>query len=112
MVKSKSKSLKSTIKFLSRCKDPRIISEIISKSPDNVIKTICNAALNAAQGEVPLTRKQKRVLSANRPLISKLIQKGESAKSKKKLLTQTGGSIIVPAILSAVLAALGSRLFK
>lgn len=111
MGKSKGKALKRTIKFLSVCKNPKIIAHIISKSPDNVIKSICDAALNAAQGEVTLKNKQKRLLSAHRDLIQKLVQKGDSVKRKKKLLSQTGGSLIIPAILSAVLTALGTRLF-
>ena len=100
---------------MAACKNPEIISRIISKSPDNVIKSICNASLNAAQGQVTLKPKEKKILAANRKLIQKLIQKGESTKKKRQILSQTGGgplAILIPTVLSAVLSTLGSTLFN
>ena len=111
----KQKALKSTIKFLSICRHPAITSQIIKYSPDSVIKLICNAALNAAQGDVSLTRKQKRLLSKYRAFLATLIRKGEPVQKKRKLLLQKGGGIIglvIPAILSAVLTIVGSKLFQ
>jgi hypothetical protein len=108
------KTLKRTIKFLACCKNRQLLSQIIGKSPDNVVKSICNAALNTAQGSVHLNRTQKRVLSQNRRFIDKLIQKGEPVSKKRKILVQSGGSLIglvIPTILSAVLSSLGSRIF-
>ena len=52
--------LKRTIKYLPIWKHPEILSTINAKSPDNVIKSICNAALNPARGEVSLKPKEKR----------------------------------------------------
>jgi len=115
MAKRKSNSLKRTIKYLAVCKNPEIISRIIAKSPDNVIKSICNAALNTAEGSVILKKKQKQILGAHRGLIHELVQKGESPQRKKNLLLQKGGSvlgILIPTILGAVLTSLGSKLFN
>ena len=114
MGKRKAIQLKRTIKYLALCKSPEIISKIIARSPDNVIKSICNAALNTAHGNVTLKKKDKRILSKNRALIQKLIQKGEPASKKRKLLTQTGGNILrilIPTILGAVITNLGTPLF-
>ena len=111
----KKNNLKRTIKYLSICKNPQIITKVIKDSPDNVVKSICNAALNVAQGDVVIKNKQKRLLAANRKLISQLIRKGEPVKRKKKVLTQKGGGItalLVPTLLSAVLSTLGSKLFQ
>lgn len=111
--KKKSK-LKRTIKFLSHCHDPKIISKVISNSPNNVTKAICNAAINAAQGDVHLNRKQKKLLASHRAFVSAIIKPGEPLSQKKRLLIQKGGGIIglvVPAILSAVLGSIGSSLF-
>ena len=113
--RQKNPKLKRTIKYLATCKHPEIISRIIAKSPDNVIKSICDAALNAARGEVSLKPKEKKILAAHRKLIERLIQRGETAKSKRHLLNQTGGSIlglVIPAVLGAVLSTLGPKLFS
>ncbi|KAF0138367.1 MAG: hypothetical protein FD143_3670 [Ignavibacteria bacterium] len=115
MAAKKGKSLKHTIKYLSGCKNSQLISQIIGKSPDNVTKSICNAALNAAQGSVRLNRNQKRVLSRNRQFVNKLIQRGDPISKKRKILVQSGGNLlalVIPTILSAVLSSIGSRLFK
>ena len=90
------------MKYLATCKHLEIISRIIAKSADIVIKSICDAALNAARGEVSLKPKEKKILAAHRKLIERLIQRGETAKSKRHLLNQTGGSIlglIIPTVL-------------
>ena len=110
MPKGKNVSLKKSIKFLSVCQNPRIVSHIISTSPDNLVKAICNAAINAAQGEVVFKKKAKRVLSANRDFIQNLIKKGDSVKKKRKILCQSSGSIaatVLPPLLSCVLTIIG-----
>ena len=110
MGKNKGKQVKRTIKYLALCKNPEIISRIISDSPENVIKAICNAAVNTAHGNVELKKWQKRILSSNRELIERLVQKGESASQKRKVLKQTGGHVlrvIIPTILGAVISSLG-----
>ena len=114
MGKSNGKALKRTIKFLSICKNPQIISHIIERSPDSVIKSICNAALNVAQGDVVLNNRQKKILAGKRRFIEQLISKGDSVKQKRKLI-QKGGSILgflIPTILGTVLSSLGSKLFS
>ena len=47
--RKKNPKVKRIIKYLAISKHPEIISRIIAKSPDNVIKSICDAALNAAR---------------------------------------------------------------
>ena len=59
--RKKNPKLKRTIKYLAACKHPEIISRIIAKSPDNVIKSICDATLNAARGEISLKPKEKKI---------------------------------------------------
>ena len=94
--------LKRTIKYLATCKHQEIISRIIAKSPDNVIKSFYDATLNAARGELSLKPKEKMILTSHRKLIKRMIQQGETAKSKRYLLNQTGGSILgllIPTVL-------------
>ena len=111
MGRRKSKQLKQTIKYLALCKNPEIISRIISDSPENVIKAICNAALNTAQGNVALKPWEKKILSKNREVIERLIHKGEAASRKRQILLQTGGNalgLLIPTILGSVISSLGT----
>ena len=108
-------ALKNTIKFLSFCQDKQIHKDILSRAPPNVIKRICDAALNAREGQVVLSKKQKLVLARYRNTIEKLLKKSLPVERKRKVLVQQGGGIaavIIPVILSSVLGALGSKLFK
>ena len=107
--------LKHTIKFLSFCQDKRIHKDILSRAPPNVIKRICDAALNVRQGQVILSKKQKDVLAHHRKTIEQLLQKAIPVERKRKILVQRGGGVaalIIPIILSSVLGALGRKLFK
>ena len=108
-------NLKKTIKFLSVCKDPRIIRGVLKRSPNNVIKTLCNATINAAQGEINLKKHDRKTLSRHRKFIASLIKRGETVEKKRKLLVQKGGgpilAAVLPIVLNTVLSAIGSRLF-
>ena len=103
-----------TIKYLALCREARIIRTILRNSPDNLIKSICNAAANAAQGSVVFTNYQKITLAKHRNLITKLIQKGDSVKEKRRILlrqTETTLKTLIPALLNSVLTSLGTSLF-
>ena len=111
MAKGKKDALKKTLKFISLCKNPKTVAQIISKSPDSVIKAICNAALNASQGDVSLNKKSKRVLSKHRQFIQSLLKKGDPIQKKRKVLLETGGNIsglVVPPLLRTVFTSIGS----
>ena len=62
---------KRTIKYLatSSGSDPRIQKYILRTAPDSVIKSICNAALNARQGDIQLAEPLKEQLARRRPTI-------------------------------------------
>jgi len=107
--------LKNTVKFLSFCQDRQIHKDILSRAPQNVIKGICNAAINCQRGEVKLSPEQKRILHHHRNIIQNLVNKGVPLERKRRVLVQHGGTIaaaIIPVILSTVLGALGSKLFQ
>jgi len=100
------------IKFLEVAKSPPAIKAVIKSSPDQVIKGLCNIALNASEGDVHLNPKQKKLLSNNRKLIGKLIDKKKSIKFKRGLLNQKGNGFFIPLLISSVLGSLGSALFQ
>ena len=113
--RKKNPKLKRTIKYLATCKHPEIISRIIAKSPDNVIKSICDATINAARGEVSLSQKRKKILPAHRKLIQRLIQRGEPANRMQHLIYQKGESIlglVRHTVLGAVISSVGQKLFS
>ena len=95
---------KRIIKYLAISKDPSATKAVLKSAPDPVIKTICNAALNAYQGEVPLTKAQKFLFSKNKKTISYLIDKSKPIKAKRKRLVQKGSGAFIPILLSAVLS--------
>ena len=109
----KPSTTKRAIEFLAVCKDRSVNRKILERAPDSVIKTICNAALNAQRGEVKLSKTQKQLFAKHRGLISKLTNRKLSVATKRRII-QKGGffQVLIPAILSAVLGALGSAIFQ
>lgn len=110
MAPKKLKVEKSYIKFLAYCNDPKLQKAVFGSCPDSVIKGVCNAAFNVAEGDIPLTSGQKKQLRQHRKQIETLISKNKSIASKRKLLQKGRGLFsVIPTILSIVLSALGSR---
>ena len=102
---------KRIVKFLAVCKDPHIHRLVIRRSPDGVIKAICNAALNVQRGDIELSEKQKAQLRRHRSVFKALVSRKVSIKRKRAVL-QKGGFLpfllpligaIAPAILGAIL---------
>ena len=109
----KPSAIKRAVKLLAMCKDPQVLAKILSRAPDRLVKTICNAALNVERGEVVLTKKQKAALCKYRTQISKLTTRGFPIPKKRKILNQKGGVFpIIPILLSTALSTLGPLLFE
>lgn len=87
-------------------------SNLIEKAPIPVLKIISNAAIHASRGQVKLTPAQKKLFKSKQSLFAKLTNKRVGFAQKRKSLTQKGGSFIVPALISAVIGAIGSKLFS
>ena len=109
--------VKRTIKFLSTSPDLKIVRAILRKSSDKVICAICNASLNARQGEVVLTPTLKQLVSRYHQYFDRLSDPRYPIKRKRAICIQKGGLLpIIPALLGTVLGSLGSefisRLFK
>lgn len=105
--------LKRTIKYLSVCPDPKIQSMILKRAPDPVYKAIFNAAYNIAENpDIVIPKKEKRLFKRHRRGIEFLVNRSISFKKKRKAL-QKGGAfpllgLILPAIISTAISALGS----
>ena len=109
---AKSNVVKRANKLLAECKDPRVLSAILQRAPEKLVKTICNAVLNVEQGDISLNKRQKQAFKKHRKAISKLSNRRFSLGQNRKFLTQNGGAFpIIPILLSTALTALGSALF-
>ena len=100
------------IKLLAVNPDPIQNLALVKNAPDDVIKTICNAAYNLTHGSVNLKPKQKTFFKKYTVPISKLVDKGPTIQQKRRTLVQKGGGFFLPMLLSAVLSTLGSALFQ
>jgi hypothetical protein len=113
--KNKFKLSKHTLKFLQHCNDPKLLRYLIGKSPDPVIKAICNASLNALKGEIKFSKLQKKLLRRHRNFIDSVILSSSIPISQKRqaiIKTQSGRGFLaaIPIILSAALPLLGSAI--
>ena len=105
-------AVKRTVKYLSVCSDPRAYSGVVRAAPDDVIKAICNAALNVEQGDVHLTPQLRILFSAHRAQIAKLTSHRHELKNKRKFVaSQRGGFPFIPILIGTALGALGGKLF-
>ena len=111
-MKSNPKNVKRYIKLLSILHEPSQQKAILKKAPDGVIKSICDAALNAQRGDIRLSPNAKKKFAAQRVLFNSLISRKVSLPKKRRKLIQRGGLAILPILLSTVLSSLGSLLFS
>ena len=108
----KRNATKRYVKLIAVCNEPKLYKELLHKAPDPVIKTICNAALNASRGEVQLTPAQKKLFSKHSKLFETLSSRDVTINKKRNVLNQKGNGLpLIPIILSTVLSSLGSLLF-
>ena len=98
------------IKLLEVTKSPKVIRSLILSAPDNVIKEICNIALNCYKGEFTLSQKQKKILNKFRSPIIKLTDRDIPLKHKRKIIIQEGGAIWIPLLAGALLTTFGGKI--
>jgi hypothetical protein len=104
--------VKRTVKYLSVCDSPRAYTDVLRGASDDVIKSICNAALNVEQGDVHLTPAQRNLFSKYRKPIARLTSPSGNLRSKRALVTsQKGGFPFIPILIGTALGALGGKLF-
>lgn len=104
------KKISRFIKFLSVVPNKKVLNSVLQNAPDEVIKSISNAALNAMQGDVSLNLNQKKLFAKQRSLFNQLVSPKIKIKRKKKILIQRGGAFpVIPILIGAVLGSLGSH---
>lgn len=81
---------------------------ILKSADKELVRCLCECALNVIKGKVPVNSGHKKKLSPYKQLLRKLVLKKGSWKNKKKILLQKGGNfipLILGPILSTVLSA-------
>ena len=116
--KNQNKLIKRTIKFLASGPDINEVRATLVKAPIGVIRGVCNAAVNARQGEVQIPPHLKPLFRQHSDHIDILIDRQQPLEFKRQLLTSGGGEgkrqkggafpIVVP-LLATVLGSLGGK---
>ena len=81
--KIKKTLIKPYITLLALNSDPVQNLGLIRNAPDEVIKTICNAAYNLSNGSIHLTPKQKNLFKKYKAAITKLVLQEPTIKQKR-----------------------------
>lgn len=100
------------VKFLSVVRSPTLFKSTVKAAPDQVIKTLCNAALTARKSNLQFGKGRLAKIKRNRTSIYKLTDPKIPLKKKRTILVQGGGFAWLPLILSTVLGTVGSALFN
>ena len=100
-----SKIIKLTIKFLSIAPDTEVVRKVIQTAPDGVIRAICNATLNAREGDVRIPPYLKHIFAKFHRHIRRcpLVE-------KRRLLVHHGGVLpIIAPLIATVLGSIGGE---
>ena len=96
-----------------RLAKPSIRPEVLRIAPPSVIKSICNAASNAAfNPKTHLSPAQRKLLARHRRQIQVLTSRAASLKKKRETLQKGGVLPFLPVLLGTALATLGAHIFS
>lgn len=84
---------------------------LVNSADLQLVRCICECALNILKGNVPLKSTEKKKLSKHRLFLRKLAKLGKSLKTKKKIIVNQKGGSLLPLILAPVVSALISKIF-
>jgi len=84
--------------------DSKTRKSILKSVDKEVIRIICECALNILRGNVPLDSEEKKELEKFKIIVRKLIKRGESWKKKKQYLQTGHGLNLIPILLSPILS--------
>lgn len=85
--------------------------KVIQNAEKDLIKCICECALNILNGNVEVTNQQKNKLKKFKKVLRKLSSSQGGVKSRKKII-QKGGAAFLPLLLAPIIGELISHLFS
>ena len=107
---NQSKVFKRYIKFLSIAPDTEVVGIVLQKALDGVILAICNAALNAREGDVRIPPYLKHIFAKYHRHIHRLTDRSCPLIEKRPLLVQRGGVLLIIApLIATVLGSIGGK---
>lgn len=91
------------LQLLSKC-TPKQRRALIDAADDDLVKTICECAINVFNSNIPLPQRQLNKFKRYKKVLRQLCTKCVSLKTKKNLLKQRGGFLpfLIPPILSLI----------
>jgi hypothetical protein len=89
--------------------DPNLRKAIIANCNQEILKSICDSALNVLRGNIPLSACRKRKLRTYQDRIRKVADKSVYLSAMRKVINQRGGLLLQ--LLSAILPTL-ARLYS
>ena len=99
-----------TIEYLATCEYISTVKEVLRAANPKVLKSICNAAVNAADGDVGIKKKLLRYFEKHRSAFSVLLSTKISIGQKIKYVMSDRGRVLelIPPLLTCVLASIGT----
>ena len=91
------------------CTETKTSKQVIKSSNNSVLKSIANAALNAAAGDVSITHLESKLFQDHRSTFDFLIEK-HSILAIKHYLTSNKNKVLIllPTLLSCVIKSIGT----
>ena len=89
---------------------PDLRKSLLKLADEDLIRCIVECADNTLKGHVQLTSVQKKKLSKHKKVLRKLVKRGESWRTKRKFITQSGGFLLP--LLAPVLGTLLANLLQ
>lgn len=91
--------------------NPTLCKNILKAADDDLIKALLEINLNTLNGNINLTEKDKKTLSAYKNCLRKLVKQEDISKNRKFLIQR--GANFIPLLLSALFSsAVGSLIQK
>lgn len=88
---------------------PKLRRALIQHAHKDLIRCICECALNLLHGNIPLKDCEKSKLCKHKKILRKLADRKQSLIRKKKILNQKGGAFL-PLLLGPLISALIAKI--
>ena len=107
------KTTKSFVRLLALSKKPSFTRALVKEAPDDVIKTISDAALNAIHGRgINISKRNRSQFAKQRRTFKLLTTRTVALAKKRRALVGRGFLALLPLLLSTVLGAVGPAIFR
>ena len=102
---------KRTIEYLAVCRDTRAVKEVLRSAQPEVLKSICNAADNAAHGDVGISGRLKRYFWNHRKAVSVLKSLEITVAYKKEYVMRDRDHVLrlIPPLICCVIDSIGAN---